>query len=270
MATETVLYAADGKVGIVTLNRPDKLNALTMEMRLALERELKRADEDAATSVIVLRAEGRSFCVGFDVGGGHERPWRHDALKYHERLSTSFRCLMTPWTLRKPVIASVQGHALGGGCELAMFCDLTIAAEDAQFGEPEVLFSQVGPALLMPFIIGHKRARELIYFGDRIDAKRALEIGMINRIVPAQELAAATMRYARRLALIAPEALAAAKLAVNRGLDAAGFRNALNAGLDVLAPLYAATTEVGRQFDEIKARDGLKAALAWRKRQLEE
>jgi enoyl-CoA hydratase len=270
MAAETVLYTADGKVGIVTLNRPDKLNALTMEMRLALERELKRADEDAVTSVIVLRAEGRSFCVGFDVGGGHERPWRHDALKYHERLSTSFRCLMTPWTLRKPVIASVQGHALGGGCELAMFCDLTIAAEDAQFGEPEVLFSQVGPAVLMPFIIGHKRARELIYFGDRIDAKRALEIGMINRVVPAPELAAATMKYARRLALIAPEALAAAKLAVNRGLDAAGFRNALNAGFDVLAPLYAATTEVGREFDEIKAREGLKAALAWRKKQFEE
>jgi len=270
MAAETVLYAADGKVGVVTLNRPDKLNALTMEMRLALERELKRADEDAATSVIVLRAEGRSFCVGFDVGGGHDRPWRHDALKYHERLSTSLRCLMTPWTLRKPVIASVQGHALGGGCELAMFCDLTVAAEDAQFGEPEVLFSQVGPAVLMPFIIGHKRARELIYFGERIDAKRALEIGMVNRIVPAQELSAATMKYARRLALIAPEALAAAKLAVNRGLDAAGFRNALNAGLDVLAPLYAATTEVGREFDEIKARDGLKAALAWRKKQFEE
>jgi enoyl-CoA hydratase/carnithine racemase len=267
---DTVLYAADGKVGIVTLNRPDKLNALTMEMRLALERELRRADEDATTSVIVLRAEGRSFCVGFDVGGGHERPWRHDALKYHERLSVSLRCLMTPWTLRKPVIASVQGHALGGGCELAMFCDLTIAAEDAQFGEPEVLFSQVGPAVLMPFIIGHKRARELIYFGDRVDAKRALEIGMINRAVPPQELAAATMKYARRLALIAPEALAAAKLAVNRGLETAGFRNALNAGLDVLAPLYAATTEVGREFDEIRARDGLKAALAWRKKQFEE
>jgi enoyl-CoA hydratase/carnithine racemase len=269
---DTVLYSADGKIGVVTLNRPEKLNALSMDMRLALARELRRADEDAATSVIVLRAEGRSFCVGFDVGGGggHPQPWRHDALKYHERLSTSFHCLMAPWTLRKPVIASVQGHALGGGCELAMFCDLTIAAEDAQFGEPEVLFSQVGPAVLMPFIIGHKRARELIYFGDRIDAKRALEIGMINRIVPPQELAAATMKYARRLALIAPEALAAAKLAVNRGLEAAGFRNALNAGLDVLAPLYAATTEVGREFDAIKARDGLKAALAWRKKQFEE
>jgi enoyl-CoA hydratase/carnithine racemase len=254
---ETVLYAADGKVGIVTLNRPAKLNALSMEMRLAIESVLQRADADDATSVIVLRAEGRSFCVGFDVGGGagHERPWRHDALKYRERLATSMRCLMTPWTLKKPVIASVQGHALGGGCELAMFCDLTIAADDALFGEPEVLFSQVGPAVVMPFIVGHKRARE---------------IGMVNRIVPLAELASATMKYARRLALIAPEALAAAKLAVNRGLDAAGFRTAINNGLDVLAPLYAAETEVGKEFDAIRARDGLKVALAWRKKQFEE
>ena len=88
---------------------------------------------------------------------------------------------------------------------------------------------------------------------------------MVNRVVPPAELAAATMKYAKRLSLIAPEALAAAKLAVNRGLDVAGFRNALNAGLDVLAPLYAAETEVGKEFDAIRARDGLKAALAWRK-----
>jgi len=270
MSAELVLYASDDKVGIVTLNRPEKLNALSMDMRLAIRDVLERADADDATSVIVLRANGRSFCVGFDVGGGHVQPWRHDALKYHQRLSTSFHCLMTPWKLRKPVIASVQGHALGGGCELAMFCDLTIAAEGTLFGEPEILFSQVGPAVLMPFIIGHKRARELIYFGDKIDAKRAYEIGMVNRVVPPDELAATTMKYAKRLALIAPEALVAAKLAVNRGLDAAGFHNALNAGLDVLSPLYAATTEVGKKFDEIKAKDGLKAALAWRKAQFED
>jgi enoyl-CoA hydratase/carnithine racemase len=177
---------------------------------------------------------------------------------------------MTPWTLRKPVIASVQGHALGGGCELAMFCDLTIAAEDTLFGEPEILFSQVGPALLMPFIIGHKRARELIYFGEKIDAKRALELNMINRIVPADELRTATIKYAKRLALIAPEALCASKLAINRGVDAAGFRTALSAGLDVVAPLYAATTEVGKQFDDIRAKDGLKAALKWRVGQFNE
>jgi enoyl-CoA hydratase/carnithine racemase len=262
--SDTVRYRADGKVGLVTLNRPAKLNALTMDMRLALATTLKRADDDADTSVVVLGGEGRSFCVGFDVGGGHERPWRHDVDKYRERLRTSMQCLMTPWTLRKPVIASVQGHALGGGCELAMFCDLTIAADDAVFGEPEILFSQVGPAVLLPFIVGHKRARELIYSGDKIDAKRALEIGMINRIVPAAELAAATMTYARRLALIAPEALVAAKRAVNRGFEAMGFHDALNAGIDVLAPLYAGTTAVGREFDAIKEKDGLKAALKWR------
>jgi enoyl-CoA hydratase len=281
MAEQGVLYESDGKVGIVTLNRPDKLNALSMELRLELERVL-RGDDDAATSVIVLRSEGRSFCVGFDIGGGGQgsgqesgedaakKPWRHDALKYHERLSVSLGALMTPWTLRKPVIASVQGHALGGGCELAMFCDLTIAADNAQFGEPEILFSQVGPGIVMPWIIGHKRARELLYFGELIDAQTALELRMINRIVPLEELRAATLKYAKRLTLISPEALAATKLAINRGMDAAGFGNAIQSGLDVVAPLYAATTEVGRQFDAIRAKDGLKAALKWRHDQFQD
>jgi enoyl-CoA hydratase len=273
MSEQSVLYEVDGKVGIVALNRPAKLNALSMELRLELERVLRHADDDAGTSVIVLRGEGRSFCVGFDVGAdGHDpgkAPWRHDALKYHQRLGVSMRALMTPWTLRKPVIASVQGHALGGGCELAMFCDLTIAADDAVFGEPEILFSHVGPAMVMPLIIGHKRARELLYFGERIEAQTALELRMINRVVPRDELRTATLKYAKRLALIAPEALAATKLAINRGADAGGFRNALQAGLDVVAPLYAATTEVGRQFEEIRSRDGLKAALKWRHAQFE-
>jgi enoyl-CoA hydratase/carnithine racemase len=268
-AEQSVLYEVDGKVGIVSLNRPDKLNALSMELRLELERVLRGADDDAATSVIVLRAEGRSFCVGFDIGGSDraKTPWRHDALKYRERLEVSLRALMTPWNLRKPVIASVQGHALGGGCELAMFCDLTIAADDAQFGEPEILFSQAGPGIVMPWIIGHKRARELLYFGQLIDAQTALELNMINRVVPLAQLRGATLQYAERLALISPEALNATKLAINRGIEAAGFRNALQSGLDVVAPLYAATTEVGRQFDAIRAKDGLKAALKWRRAQ---
>src|SRR5258707_3297363 len=250
MSEQTVLYEVDGKVGIVTLNRPAKLNALSMELRLELERVLRKADDEAGTSVIILRAEGRSFCVGFDVGGDgsdpSKVPWRHDALKYPQRLGTSLRALMTPWTLRKPVIASVQGHALGGGCELAMFCDLTIAADNATFGEPEILFSHLGPAVVMPMIIGHKRARELLYFGDTIDAETALSYGMVNRVVPLAELRAATMKYAKRMALIAPEALAAAKLAVNRGAEAAGFRNALQAGLDVWGPLFAAAPQGGK------------------------
>jgi enoyl-CoA hydratase/carnithine racemase len=177
---------------------------------------------------------------------------------------------MMPWNMRKPVIASVQGHALGGGCELAMFCDLTIAADDAKFGEPEIRFSVAGPAIVMPWLIGYKKARELLYLGDMIDAPTALDLGMINRVVPAAELKDATMKYARRLALISPEALAATKLSINRGADASGFRNAMQAGLDVMAPLYAAKTELGSKFVEITKKDGLGAALKWRGAQFKE
>jgi enoyl-CoA hydratase len=267
-----VLYETDEKVGIVSLNRPDKLNALSMELRLEMERVLRQADDDKSTSVVVLRGEGRAFCTGFDLGGGSDPSkagWRNDALKYHERLGISLKALMTPWNLRKPVIASVQGYAIGGGCELAMFCDLTIAAEDAEFGETEILFSQAGPGLVMPMIIGYKRARELLYFGERINARMALDLGMINRVVPAAELRSATLKYAKKLTLMAPEALVAMKLAINRGANAAGFDNAIQAGLDVVAPLYATTTEVGKQFDEIRSKEGFKAALKWRRGQFE-
>src|SRR5262249_56524820 len=177
MADPTVLYATDEKVGLVTLNRPDKLNALSMEMRLEMEQVLLKADADASTNVVVLRSEGRSFCVGFDLGGGRDpakTPWRHDARQYHERLSVSLRTLMTPWAMQKPVIASVQGHALGGGCELAMFCDLTIAADNALFGEPEILFSQAGPGAVLPRVIGHQRGRGVLFFGDSPGPHRAL------------------------------------------------------------------------------------------------
>src|SRR6185437_15628720 len=176
---------------------------------------------------------------------------------------------MMPWYMRKPVIASVQGHALGGGCELTLFCDMTIAADNAVFGEPEVRFSDVGPAIVMPWIVGFKKARELLYFGDTIDAEAALELGIVNRVVPLPDLETATMNFARRLALIAPEALYAAKLAINRGADASGFRNAMQAGLDMLAPLYAAKTEIGLKFTEITRKEGLGAALRWRRGQFE-
>jgi enoyl-CoA hydratase/carnithine racemase len=267
---DLVLYEAAEKIGYVTLNRPEKLNALNTELRRDLAAALAKADEDPATSVVVLRGNGRSFCVGYDLGGGGNEAWRRDALKFHQRLSASLVLELMPWYMRKPVIASVQGHALGAGCELAMFCDLTISADDAKFGEPETRFSQAGPGFIMPWLIGYKKARELMYLGDMIDALTALDLGMINRIVPRDELPAATMKFARRLALIAPETLAATKLAINRGADAAGFRNAMQAGIDVVAPLYATTTEVGAKFRDIAQKEGVAAAVRWRRGQFEE
>jgi enoyl-CoA hydratase len=271
MADALALYAADGKVGIVTLNRPDKLNAISPELKKQLIERFHEADADPSTSVVVVRAEGRSFGAGYDISPNPARAARKgNALAWHESLTDDVRLEMTPWDMRKPVIASVQGHCLGGSCEMAMMCDVTIASDDALFGEPEIRFSNVGPALVMPFIVGLKRARELLYLGDPIDAKTALAWGMVNRVVPRAELQAATMKFARRMALISPESLMATKLGINRGADAAGFRNAIRAGLDVLAPLYAARTEVGTKFDEIREKEGLGAALKWRAQQFNE
>jgi len=271
MTGERVTYTVDGRVGVVSLNRPEKLNAINADLKRELVERFHEADRDPATSVVVLRAEGRSFCAGYDIAPNPARAARRgDALAWHESLADDVALEMTPWDMKKPVIASVQGHCLGGGCELALLCDLTIAADDALFGEPEIRFSNVGPALVMPFVIGWKRARELLYLGDPIDAQTALRYGMVNRVVPRAELQAATLKFAHRMALISPEALSATKLAINRGADAAGFRNAIQAGLDVLAPLYAAGTEVGRRFDEIREKEGLGAALRWRAAQFAE
>jgi enoyl-CoA hydratase len=272
MTESLVLYETDERVGIVTLNRPAKLNAISKDLRVAAVEAFRRADDDPSTSVVLLRGAGRSFCVGYDIGGNdpEKDKWRHDALKWHSHLRESLAFEMTPWDMKKPVIASVQGHALGGGCELAMLCDLTVAADNAQFGEPEIRFSDAGPAIVMPWIIGFKKARELLYFGDSIDAKTALELGMVNRVVPLADLPAASLKYAKRLSLISPEALALTKLSINRGADAGGFRNALNAGLDIVAPLYAARTEFGEKFHAITQKDGLGAALKWRAEQFKE
>jgi len=271
MSEPVVTYAADGRVGIVTLNRPDKLNAISAELKKTLVERFHEADRDPTTSLVVLRAEGRSFCAGYDISPNPARAARRgNALAWHASLTDDATLELTPWNMKKPVIASVQGHCLGGGCELAMVCDLTIAADDALFGEPEIRFSSVGPVMVMPWVIGLKRARELLYLGDPIDAPTALAYGMVNRVVPRAELTTATLKIARRMALMSPEALAATKLAVNRGAECAGFLNAMHAGVDVLAALYAARTEVGVKFDEIREKEGLGAALRWRAAQFKE
>jgi enoyl-CoA hydratase len=268
-----VRYETDEKVGIITLDRASKLNAINAAMKEQIIAAFARADKDPATSVIVLRAEGRSFSAGFDIGGSPDRgkdSGAADPNTWDPILHRSFDFGFAPWSATKPVIASVQGHVLGGGCELTLMCDLTIAADDAKFGEPEVRFSHLGPLMVMPWFIGLKRARELLFFGDMIDAKTALQFGMINRIVAAAELRQATMTYAKRLSLISPEALRWGKRVINRGAEIAGFRAAIEAGVDSFVSLYATKTEVGKEFGDIAQQRGLKAALEWRAAQFRE
>lgn len=272
MADDVVLYETDGSVGYITFNRPEKLNAVNHELRVKAMEVYARADDDQSTRVVVLRGAGRAFCTGYDISAEMkgDQAWRSDPLIWRDYLHECLAFEMAPWEMQKPVIASVRGYAVGAGCEIAMLCDLTICSDDAKFGEPEIRFSNAGPAMIMPFIVGHKRARELLYMGDFIDAKTALECNMVNRVVPAGELDEATGKYAQRLALVDREALFGTKLALRRGMEASGMRTALNAGVDILAPMYAAKTESGGKFSEIASAQGLGAALKWRGAQFED
>ena len=269
---QVLAYRRDGDIGIISLNRPQKRNALNRALSQALMEALAAADQDPGVTVIVLRGEGKSFCAGHDVerNDPEREKDRHHVIRTHHRLSRGLRLATAIWELNTPIIASVQGHALGEGCVMTMLCDLTIAADDALFGEPEIRFAGPATAMMMPWVIGLKRARELIYMGDMIDAAEAKEIGMVNRVVPADELEAATLKYARRLALIGPEALFCARTTINRILEAQGIRAAFNSSVDLIAPTYATESQVHRDFQAKVAELGLAGAFKWRRDQFKE
>ena len=149
-----------------------------------------------------------------------------------------------------------------------MACDLVVAAEGSQLGEPEIRFGSAPVTLLMPFVVGQKRARELLMTGDLIGAEQAERIGLINRVVPADRLAAEVDALADRLARVPPDVMAPTKLMLNRAMDAAGFAAAVEMGLDVQS--FINMSETAREFDGIVRAQGLKAALEWRDRRYDE
>jgi enoyl-CoA hydratase len=249
----------------LTLNRPAKLNALSGELVAALDAAVVAAGADPDVRVIVIEGAGRAFSAGYDLteeaqgGIGGPVEWR-DALAVD--VAATLRILDCP----KPVIAQLHGYALAGGLELAMACDLAIAAEGTKLGEPEIRYGSAPVTLLMPYLIGQKKTRELLLTGDLIDAIEAERIGLINRVVPADGLAAAVDALADRLARTPPEVMGPTKRMLNRAMDAAGFRMAVEAGLDLGAIVNAAYPPEQRYGDAIVRRAGLKAALEWRDR----
>jgi enoyl-CoA hydratase len=270
MPDEAMLLTTRTPWGVrLTLNRPAKLNALNGELVAALVAALDTAEADPEVRVIVLQGAGRAFSSGYDLTEeaegaiGGPVAWR-EALAVD--VAATLRFLDSP----KPVIAQVHGYALAGGLELAMACDLIVAADGTKLGEPEIRYGSAPVTLLMPYLIGQKRTRELLFTGDLIDAAEAERIGLINRVVPADDLAAEVDRLADRLARTPPEVMGPTKRMLNRAMEAAGFRLAVEAGLDLGAIINAADTPEQREWDTIVRRDGLKAALAWRDRRYEE
>jgi enoyl-CoA hydratase len=259
----SVLYETRGPAAWITLNRPEKLNALNVDVLARLEEALGQARDDDAVKVVVLTGAGRAFCAGFDLSEEASTAVE-GAHAWHGILDADVTATMRVWAFPKPTICAVRGYCLAGGCELAMACDMIVAAESGRFGEPEIRYGSGPVTLLMPFLLGQKRTNELLFTGDMIDAQTAERYGLVNRVVPDDELDSAVEALVRKVAPTPLPVLRLTKLGLVRAYEAMGLRQAVAANLDISAMLNAAETPEQREFDEIVRTSGLKAALAWR------
>jgi len=207
-------------VGIITLNRPHRLNAINIDLLKGFMKQLDRARLDTHAQVIILTGEGKAFCAGEDLkdtaSGKSLEQWTDEA----QRLQDIQRMTMK---LGKPIIAAIPGYALGGGCEFAMGCDIRIASEKAVFGFPETTVGMTvtnAGTKLLPHLVGLGKAKELILTGDFIDASEALKIGLINRVVALENLMAEAMAMARKIASRSPLATNLSRTAIDQGMEA--------------------------------------------------
>lgn len=220
MEYRDILVKKDGGVAVVTLNRPQALNALSMEIRDGLGTIFQDFRTDDSVRAVVLTGAGRAFSAGGDVKGMAEFKPPMEAKDFVR--NKIHRAVLAITTLEKPVIAMVNGVATGAGCCIALMCDLVIAAESARFGFAFVrigLGPDWGGAYFPTKLVGPAKTKELLFTGKLIDAREAERIGLINRVVPDAQLEAATMELAHQLAKGATKAIGAAKTAVNRAVD---------------------------------------------------
>ncbi len=217
MSDEFIQLAEDDGIVTITLNRPEKLNALAGRMRRDLADALEEAGGRMDVRVIVLRGAGSAFCAGGDVAAMAELMGRGDVDEFARLLGAGRRVVTALRQMTKPVIAAISGVASGAGFNLALACDLRIAAESATFSQSFVrvgLHPDWGGTYFLPRIVPPNIACEMFFLGDAIDAARAHRLGLINRVVPDAELETETHKLAARLRAAPPESIAAAKHAV--------------------------------------------------------
>jgi len=264
MAYETITFEKDGPIGVLTLNVPKKLNAISDQLVGEVNAALDVAESDDDVRVVVLTGAGRAFCAGFDLAYTTD-DGPTDYGKLQTGLVSDMDFIMRFWRFPKPTVAAVHGYALAGGCELAVACDITVADEKTFFGEPELRFGAGIVAMILPWLIGPKQAKELILTGnDRITAQRALDINLINQVAPEGEYLKVAMELARGMASIDPLPMRLQKLAINRAFEIMGMNEALKTASDLDVLIEGIETPDSKTFSEIARKDGIKAALKWR------
>src|SRR6478609_1134614 len=233
---QELLYSVEESIATITLNRPERMNALTPALEAELHRAFDQADADRAVRVIILTGAGRAFCAGYDQGQTGKSGTRHsdpkgkshaDFIEFWQRNDAGRVGQWTHmWRLGKPIIAAVNGWAMGGGFWYQLAADITIASDQAVFAQPEVRHISA-TSFLFTALCGWKAANRWGLTGDHFDAQEALRIGMVNEVVPHDELMTATRALAKRLALVPEPSLRLNKAIAMQGIQAAG----LHAGL---------------------------------------
>lgn len=264
---ETITYAADDRVAVITFNRPDRMNAMSIKLCREVMAAIAIADADAEVRVVIITgAGGKAFSAGYDLNNDPDDPMilgETGVVEGRWRLNHDFQYTYAPWRCSKPVIAMISGYCLAGALELAQMCDMRYASDDSRFGVIETRFAAGVVTFAMPWVIG-QRCRELIYTGDVISADEAFRLGLVNRVFPKAELEAEVMKIAKRMSRVALAALQWNKRALNQTYETMGFSVAMQYGLEACVMLDVTETPEGKKFSEIQKQDGLTAAIRWR------
>jgi enoyl-CoA hydratase len=262
MAYETILYETV-EAGIVrlTLNRPEKLNAMSPRLLGELDAALDEFERDPGASVLLIRGAGRAFCAGYDLtAGGDHGPTPYTITEDRWAMRKLVERWQRLWRLPKPTIAQVHGYCLAGATELAGHCDLVFASEDARFGHPAGRTLGVIPTLsLWPYLIGMRRTKEFLFTGDSMTAAQALDYGLVNRVVPREQLDDEVLAYARRVAQVPIDMLTLQKAATNRFFEVMGIYAAEQSASEFDAIAHQTATAKA-EFRKMSER-GLKQAL---------
>ena len=266
MSLENVIYERRESIAYITLNRPDKLNALNAGLVADLQDALDVVEVDPDVRVAIITGAGRAFSAGFDINPDPGAPSPHDGSpdQWRSHLQELIDTFMKVWNLPKPVIAAVNGYALGGACELVQVCDVKIASERAVMGEPEIRAGFGPPLLITPYSVNLAAAKELLLTGDTVDAYEAARIGLVSRVVPHDGLMAECERVARKMCLMSQLGVKMSKIAVNRALENMGFLNAVSQNLELMTIFDTSTSPEQEEFNAVAAEKGLRAALNWR------
>ena len=260
----TIRYEVQGPVALLTLDRPERVNAIDAAMLGEIAAALDRAETDEVVRALIVTGAGNAFSSGFDLKEQAERRPTGRA-QWEPILRRDFDGVMRFWHFAKPTIAAVRGPCLAGACELALACDLTIAGESALFGEPELRFGAGIVVMLLPWLMGPKRAKHLLFTGnDRISAARAEALGLVNEVVPDDAVLPRALALGHELAAIDPMVLRQTKRAVNRSYEIMGMGEALEAALAIDLEIEGEGSPDKQAFMEILRREGLRAALRWR------